>query len=135
MTISWLARGEALAGVSLLLGAMGTALNGQSRQPAEPKIVGFEVIAKQFAFAPARLEVTEGDRVRIFVRAADRAHGFSIRRFDVNKLVPRNDTGVTIEFIASEAGEFEILCSEDCGTGHEDMKGTLVVAAREKEQP
>ena len=37
---------------------------------------------------------------------------------------------MTIEFVASAAGEFPILCSEYCGDGHEDMKGMLVVAAK-----
>jgi heme/copper-type cytochrome/quinol oxidase subunit 2 len=34
--------------------------------------------------------------------------------------------------MASAAGTFEILCSEECGDGHESMAGTLVVAARPK---
>jgi heme/copper-type cytochrome/quinol oxidase subunit 2 len=37
---------------------------------------------------------------------------------------------VVIEFVASEAGTFPILCSEYCGNGHKDMTGTLVVVAK-----
>jgi heme/copper-type cytochrome/quinol oxidase subunit 2 len=39
---------------------------------------------------------------------------------------------VTIDFVASAAGTFPILCSEYCGDGHEDMTGTLVVRAKSK---
>jgi heme/copper-type cytochrome/quinol oxidase subunit 2 len=39
---------------------------------------------------------------------------------------------VPIEFVASTAGTYEILCSEECGDGHESMKGSLVVVAKPK---
>ena len=39
---------------------------------------------------------------------------------------------VTIDFVATEAGEFPIICSEECGEGHAQMKGTLVVTAAAK---
>jgi cytochrome c oxidase subunit 2 len=39
---------------------------------------------------------------------------------------------VTLEFVASAPGTFPILCSEYCGEGHEDMRGTLVVKAKAK---
>jgi heme/copper-type cytochrome/quinol oxidase subunit 2 len=37
---------------------------------------------------------------------------------------------VSIDFVASAPGTFEILCSEECGDGHDAMTGTLVVTAR-----
>ena len=57
-------------------------------------------------------------------------HGVEIKKFKVNKKVPRGGEQITIDFVASTAGEFPILCSEYCGNGHEEMKGTLVVAAK-----
>ena len=83
-------------------------------------------------FEPARIEVTEGERVRLVVTSGDGVHGLEIKKFKVNKKVPRGGDTVTIEFVASAAGEFPILCSEYCGDGHEDMKGMLVVAAKSK---
>lgn len=88
------------------------------------------VVAKRFAFEPARIEVTEGERVRLVVTSADGVHGVAIKTFRVAKSVPRGGTPVTIDFVASAAGEFPILCSEYCGNGHNDMTGLLVVAAR-----
>ena len=114
------------------------AIAGEQRQepaPAdgEPKV--FEVVARRFEFEPATIEVTEGDRVRLVVRSADGPHGVEIKAFRVKKAVPRakpGDAPITIEFVATSAGEFPILCSEYCGNGHEDMKGTLVVKAKAK---
>jgi cytochrome c oxidase subunit 2 len=99
----------------------------------EPRV--FEVIARRFDFEPATIEVTEGDRVRLLVRSADGPHGVEIKAFRVKKAVPRakpGDAPITIEFVATRAGEFPILCSEYCGNGHNDMTGTLVVKAKPK---
>ncbi len=96
-------------------------------QPAAVKT--FEVVAKRFSFEPATIEVTQGDRVRLVVTSADGVHGVGIRKFKVNTLVPRGPKSVTLEFTATEAGSFPIVCSEACGDGHADMRGTLVVTA------
>jgi len=37
-----------------------------------------------------------------------------------------------MEFVAAKAGTFPFECSEYCGSGHRQMKGRLVVAARER---
>ena len=94
----------------------------------EPRTV--DIVAKRFGFEPARVDVTEGERVRLVVKSADGVHGVEIKKFKVNKKIPRGGDPVTIEFVATAAGEFPILCSEYCGDGHEDMKGMLVVAAK-----
>lgn len=93
----------------------------------EPRVI--EVVARRFAFEPARIEVTEGERIRLVVTSADGVHGVAIKKFRVEKSVPRGGAPITIDFVASAAGEFPLLCSEYCGNGHEDMTGMLVVAA------
>ena len=87
-------------------------------------------MAKRFTFEPARVEVTEGERVKLVVTSADGVHGVEIKKFKVNKKVPRGGEPVVVEFVASAAGEFPILCSEYCGKDHESMAGALVVAAK-----
>jgi cytochrome c oxidase subunit 2 len=99
-----------------------------SETQGEPRII--EVVAKRFAFEPARIEVTEGERIRLVVTSADGVHGVAIKKFKAEKKVPRGGAPVTIDFIASAPGEFPLICSEYCGDGHEDMKGMLVVAAK-----
>ena len=103
---------------------------GKPSESNEPRT--FEVVASKFSFEPSHIEVTEGERVRLVVKSADGVHGVEIKKFKVNKRVPRGGDPITIEFVAKEAGEFPIMCSEYCGDGHEDMKGMLVVAAKSK---
>ena len=117
-----------LIAVAVLIGAAAWTVNGASRQDAPREI---DVVARRFAFEPARIEVAVGERVRLRVVSADGVHGFEIKKFKVKKEIPRGTTPVIIEFTASEAGEFPILCSEYCGDGHEDMQGQLVVLTRD----
>jgi len=105
------------------------ASNAPKPQDAGPRVV--DVVAKRFAFEPSRIEVTEGETLRIMVRSADGVHGFGIKKFKVSEEVPRGGQPIMIEFTATAVGEFDILCSEYCGKGHTDMKGKLVVRARE----
>lgn len=87
-------------------------------------------MAKRFAFEPARIEVTAGERIKLIVKSADGVHGIEIKKFKVNKKVPRGGEPVEILFVADAPGEYPILCSEYCGKDHDEMKGTLVVAAK-----
>lgn len=124
----------AVAGTALL--SVGTVVSSARQDPATvsaPKTI--EVVARKFDFEPSRIEVTEGDRVRLMVRSADSVHGIQIKRFGVNKFIPRGGESVRIDFTANRAGTFEILCSEFCGDGHGDMKGSLVVLAKPQPDP
>ena len=102
-------------------------------QAAEPRVI--EVVARRYTFEPSQIDVTEGERIRLMVRSGDGPHGFEIERFEVSKELPRGAAPIAIEFTADEAGRFPILCSVFCGDGHEEMKGVLVVQAREEVQP
>ncbi len=93
-----------------------------------PRVIN--VVATRFAFEPSRVEVTEGERVRLVLTSGDGVHGVEIKKFKVNKKIPRGGEPVTIEFVASAAGQYPILCSEYCGKDHESMKGLLVVTVK-----
>lgn len=88
------------------------------------------VVAQRFTFEPSRVEVVEGERIRLVVTSADGVHGVEIKKLKANKKVPRGGEIVTIDFVAPGPGTYPILCSEYCGDGHEEMKGTLVVTAK-----
>ncbi len=124
------ARWGAVVGMALLLGAAFTAAPQDPTKASEPREIA--VVAKRFAFEPASIEVVEGERVRLRVSSADGVHGVQIRRFRVNTLIPRGGQTVTIDFVAGTPGRYEILCSEECGDGHDSMAGTLIVKARAK---
>ena len=99
-------------------------------KPADSEPRTIEVVAKRFTFEPSRVEVKEGERIKLVIKSADGVHGVEIKKFKISKLVPRGGEPVEIVFVANAAGEYPILCSEYCGKGHDEMKGTLVVSAK-----
>jgi cytochrome c oxidase subunit II len=101
---------------------------GRARAADGPK--RFEVTASRYAYAPARIEVQQGDVVELVLRSADTDHGLAIKAYGVKVPIPKGGATVTASFVASQAGSFPIECSEYCGSGHKRMKGELVVVER-----
>jgi cytochrome c oxidase subunit II len=120
----------AVAGMALLLGAALVSARQDPVTASAPRVI--EVVAKKFTFEPAKVEVTEGERIRLMVRSEDGVHGIEIKKVKVNKIVPRGGTPIEIDFVAPAPGTYEVLCSEYCGDGHEAMTGMLVVQAKAK---
>ena len=72
------------------------------------------------------LHLEVGKPVKILLRSVDVLHDFYVPQFRAKMdIVP----GVVTYFwfIPTKTGEFEILCAELCGTGHPNMRGTVVV--------
>jgi cytochrome c oxidase subunit 2 len=120
--------------MAVLAGAVAcaTLLALASARAAEPAATPrtFEVTASKYKFDPARIEVNEGDAVKLVLHSTDTTHGIEIGEFNVKALIPKDGTPVTVEFVASKAGTFEFKCSHFCGMGHGRMKGELVVKPR-----
>ena len=116
--------------VALALGSVvATASAGRSadRAAVRPEVREIQLTAKRYEFTPNVIEVNQGDHVRIVARSADGTHGFSIKDLKVRHTIPKGGEAETIEFDATQAGTFEIACSEYCGLGHRRMKATLIV--------
>lgn len=75
---------------------------------------------------PARLEVEEGDIVRITLIAGDIPHSFTV---DTYRIAKRGEPGkpVTFEFLADRAGTFRFYCNLMIDDGCRKMAGELVV--------
>jgi cytochrome c oxidase subunit II len=92
-------------------------------------VKSFEMIAKQWEFLPDTITVNKGDTVHISVKSIDVAHGFALPDFGVNEYLSPGKT-VDVEFVADKTGTFTFFCSVQCGSGHSDMSGKLVVEER-----
>lgn len=125
--------GRSLAIAMLALACASSSIRIFAEPAPEPQVI--EVTARRFEFVPSRIEVTVGQPVRLMVHSEDGVHGMEIKKFKVNKDIPRGDRPVVINFTPTAEGEFPIMCSEYCGDHHEDMQGTLVVHARDASNP
>ena len=95
------------------------------------------IVAKknEWRFLPETIEINRGDKViATVVNEDDYDHGFAIDAFGVSQRMPANST-ITVEFTATQAGDFPFYCSVPCGEGevdgvkrtHFDMIGKIQV--------
>lgn len=93
-----------------------------------PATRSIHIDAAQFAFAPGRVQVQQGDRVTLKLTASDVVHGFYLDGYGLQR---RIEPGVTEEivFTADRPGKFRYRCAVSCGPLHPFMIGELVVEA------
>lgn len=117
----------------MLLGAGGLLLAGPAigRLFAQdpPNRREFTIVAKDFRYTPARIEVTQDDLVKLTVRSEDIAHSFTIDEYRIVKRVPAGGS-TTFEFRADRAGTFPFYCNLTGVAGHQMMHGELVVRGK-----
>jgi heme/copper-type cytochrome/quinol oxidase subunit 2 len=98
-------------------------------QDQAPNRREFTVVAKDFRYSPARIEVMQDDLVKLTVRSEDIAHSFTIDEYRIVKRVPAGGS-TTFEFQADRPGTFPFYCTLTSEPGHKMMHGDLVVRAK-----
>jgi cytochrome c oxidase subunit II len=86
-----------------------------------------KVSAKKFEFTPSVIKVKKGVPVTIELTSEDRKHGFKIKEFNVETTIKHGEP-TRVTFTPDKAGVFQFHCSAFCGSGHEDMTGTIEVS-------
>lgn len=103
-------------------------LTGCSARPAD-EVREIKIITKQFDYEPPVIHIKQGERVRLVVESADVIHGFGILEWHVNRQVIPGEPAI-IELQPDKPGEYQIVCTVFCGSGHAFHKGMIVVEGR-----
>ena len=93
---------------------------------AQPQEQVIKVVAKRFTYAPDRILLKKGLPVILEFTTLDVPMGFNAPDFGVRADILPGMTS-RLRFTPDKAGEFTFHCDVFCGSGHEDMGGTLVV--------
>ena len=133
--------------IMITLGFMSQSLWAKLRQPAnfpEPEIV-VRVMAEQWLWhfkydgPDGEVEVQNdfhipvGKAVKFVLNSQDVIHGFYIPDMRINQdAVPGITSSVWVN--ATRTGQFELRCTQFCGTNHYQMKGNLTVESPEEFQ-
>ena len=112
----------ALVGASVLAPAVPLAQDA-------PQQRSFSVVARKYAFEPARIEANLDDLVRVTLSSRDIAHSFTVDAYRIAKRVGGGQT-VSFEFRANQAGTFPVYCNLRQDERCREMHGELVVHAR-----
>ena len=114
----------------LLGAAAALALGPAAVVLAQPGPRVIEIVAKRFVFVPNIIHVKKGETVTLQFSTPEVPMGFNLPDFGVRAdLMPLKLT--TVRLTPDKAGSFTFLCDVFCGTGHEDMNGTLIVSAQD----
>ena len=109
----------------------------ESKPVITGKVREFTIVAKKddWRFIPEDIEVERGDKIILTaVNEDDYDHGIGIDAFGISVRMPAKET-ITIEFTATQEGDFPFYCSVPCGEGdtptghrtHFDMVGKIHV--------
>ena len=81
------------------------------------------VNATNFMFDPADIQLRVGDTVHLTLQNTNGAHGLAIPDLNINI-----KNGETATFTADKPGKYDFNCSIQCGSGHDNMTGTITVS-------
>jgi len=95
--------------------------------PATATVRVIKVSSKRFEFIPKELTIKKGETVDIELTTQDTVMGFAAPDLtpDRTNILPAQVAH--IKFTATKTGTFPFLCDVFCGSGHEDMDGTITV--------
>jgi nitrous-oxide reductase len=124
-------RAIAITGVALGAGAAIWLQSHRSEAQGQPPTVrALSVTASRYRFDPPRIEVFQDDLVKIELETRDIAHSLTIDAYRISKRVSPGRP-VTFEFRADRPGTFPFYCNLTIEDGCRQMRGELVVRARE----
>ena len=113
----------------LVLGGLAGGVTVRLSARQEPTRHELTLKAKKYQFSQTRIEVAQGDVIKITLVAEDIPHSFAIDAYRIAKrAVPGKP--VTFEFRADHAGTFPFYCDLTADEGCKDMRGQLVVVVR-----
>lgn len=109
-----------IAGVGIL------GLRYVAEAQTQPRIIAIK--ARKFTYEPDVVVVKLQESVILRLTTDDVVMGFSLPDFGVRATIIPGQV-IDLPLTPTKAGEFVFVCDVFCGTGHENMDGTLRVVA------
>jgi cytochrome c oxidase subunit 2 len=85
-----------------------------------------QITAKRFEYSPKEITVKKGVPVVLEFTSLDRLHGFNCPGLGIRMDI-RPGKANRLRFVPEKVGTFPFHCDNFCGSGHEGMKGTIIV--------
>ncbi len=121
-----LARSAVITATALALLGLGYGASFVAAEAAAPRAKVIKLSARRFVYNPSNLTLKKGVPVELELTSDDVLMGFSLPDFNIRSdIVPGRVARV--RFVPDKTGKFIFLCDIFCGSGHEQMQGTLTV--------
>ena len=101
-------------------GLIGTYVNAQTNEQV------IQIVAKKFNYAPNVITLKKGKPVVLEFTTLDVMMGFNVPDLKIRTdIIPGMVSKVHL--VPDKVGAFPFVCDVFCGSGHEDMSGTIFV--------
>lgn len=94
------------------------------------QVTGFTDGQSQWRFTPTVIRASYGDTIHVRFSAEGAGHGFKLARHADVDVTAYPGMPAEVTFVADWVGGREFFCTFDCGPGHAQMTGMIVVARR-----
>lgn len=85
-----------------------------------------KITAKKFEFSPNNITLKKGVPVTFSLVSLDQLHGFNCPGLNIRSDITPEKVS-TIRFTPEKSGTFDFHCDVFCGSGHDQMTGTITV--------
>ncbi len=85
-----------------------------------------QITAKRFEYSPKEITLKKGVPVALEFTSLDRLHGFNCPGLNLRMDIRPGKVNI-LRFTPDKAGTFPFHCDNFCGSGHEGMRGTILV--------
>jgi len=117
-------RNFSIGAAAAALGLASTSGYLRAQAPARPKVI--KIVAKRFEYTPSHVTLKKGEPVMLELTTRDVVMGFNLPDFGLRAdMVP--DQVTRLPFVPDKTGTFTFLCDIFCGSGHEEMQGSITV--------
>ncbi|MBI5794609.1 thioredoxin domain-containing protein [Candidatus Uhrbacteria bacterium] len=88
-----------------------------------------KMTAELWKFTPTVVRVKQGEKVMLAITGVSGTHGLSVPGLGINETIIQGNT-VSVAIPTDKTGTFDFRCSVQCGSGHNDMTGQIIVEAQ-----
>lgn len=114
-------------GLALATGIAGYAVAGWASEAPVNTVRVIKVDSKRYEFIPNELTVKKGETVDIELTTHDVVMGFAVPDITRERTNILPGQVAHVRFTVTKVGTFPFLCDVFCGSGHEEMDGTITV--------
>ncbi len=85
-----------------------------------------KMTAELWKFTPNVVTLKQGEKVAFEITAVSGTHGFAVPGLSINETIIQGRT-VRVNIPTDKTGTFDFRCSVQCGSGHNEMKGQVII--------
>jgi len=122
----WLFTLALLAAVMMATAACGGNSEPVFTETSDAAAKEVKVVTTNWKFDQPEYRVKKGEAFKLTFDVQEGAHGLKVEGMP-GSLVAKKGEAPSKTFVAAKEGEYSVICSVSCGTGHSQMRAKIIV--------